>query len=83
MLFIVFFNANIRFAEKKFVWKNYITRKISFILKKFEPINRREIAIVVLNKNKETGSIYCYSIYSLCNGYYGAFKVYCTLSSDQ
>lgn len=58
ILFLIFYNANIQFAEKKLKCKRYIIAKALFITQKVEFINKKEFTTVILNENTKTFMIY-------------------------
>ena len=54
MLFLTLSNADMWFVEKKLVWKTYSVIETLPIIRKVEIINKKEFAVTVLNKKKET-----------------------------
>lgn len=54
MPFLTFSDADIRFIEKKLVWRSYITVEALPNTKNVEFINRKDFAAIALEKNKET-----------------------------
>lgn len=51
--FFTFFNVIKQFAEKELIGKSYITTETPSTIKIVELIDRKNFAIVVLNKNKD------------------------------
>lgn len=60
-IFIVF-NTNIWFAEKEFMWRNYIATKILSTTKKVELIDKQKFIVVALNKSKNNFILYVTSL---------------------
>ena len=54
MLFLTFSNADIKFAEKKLIWRTYTTVKALPTTKRVESINKKEFAKAVLDEESET-----------------------------
>lgn len=58
MLFLIFGNVKILFAEKKLIWRSYTTVKALPIIKKMEFIDKKEFAKAFLDENSKTFVIY-------------------------
>ena len=54
MLFLIFSNINIQFAEKKSTWRSYTIAKVLPTTKRVELIDKKKFAKVVLDENSET-----------------------------
>ena len=54
MLFLIFSNANIRFAEKELTWSFYTTAKAPLNTKLIKPIDRKEFVKAALDKKSGT-----------------------------
>ena len=54
MLFLIFSNANIEFAEKELIWRSYTTVKDLLTTKLVELINKKEFAKAALDEEFET-----------------------------
>ena len=53
MLFLTFNKADIRFTERKFVWKIYTAAEVLPTTKMVEIINRKEFLAAALNANNK------------------------------
>lgn len=60
--FLIFFNANIRFAKKKLIWGSYIAVETLSTTKKIKFIDRKEFIITEVDKNEEAFVVYIASI---------------------
>ena len=58
MLFLIFSNADIQFAEKELTWRSYTAAKALPTLKRVELINKKEFAKAVLDEESETFVVY-------------------------
>lgn len=58
MPFLNFSNVNIKFFEKKLLWKSYTIAKTLLITKKLKLINMKKFVKTALNKNSEIFVIY-------------------------
>ena len=58
IFFLTHSRANIRFTERKFVWRTYTAAEALPITKKVEIINKKKFAVVVLNANNEIFVMY-------------------------
>ena len=54
MLFLIFGNANIQFAEKKLTWRSYIATEALSTIKWVKVIDKKEFAKTALDKKSET-----------------------------
>ena len=62
MPFFTFNNANIKFAQKKFIRKSYIAAKALLTTKRIEIINKKEFTKATLDKNVKTFVIHVKSL---------------------
>lgn len=62
MLFLTFSNVNLWFAEKGFIWKNYITTKALSITNRVKSIEKNKFVKAALDENFETSVIYVATI---------------------
>ena len=58
MLFLIFSNANIKFAQKKFTWKFYTTAEALSTIKRVEIIDKKKFTKPALDENFEVFVIY-------------------------
>lgn len=58
MLFLTLGNANIRFAERKLVWKTYSAAETLPITQRMEIIDKKEFVTAALNEDNETFVVY-------------------------
>ena len=59
MLFLIFSNANIKFAElRKLTWMTYTTTKTLAIINQIEFIDTKKFAKIALDENSETFVMY-------------------------
>ena len=62
MPFLTLGNADIKFAQKEFLWRSYTTAKGLSTTKQIEIIDRKEFAKAALDKNIETFIVYITSL---------------------
>ena len=62
IFFLTFNNVDIQFAEKKLIWRTYITKKALPATRLVKFIDKKEFAITMLDKNIETFVIYISSL---------------------
>ena len=53
MLFLIFSRANIRFAEREFIWRTYTVAEALPTTKRMEIIDKKEFAVAALNANNK------------------------------
>ena len=53
MLFLIFSKANIRFTERKLVWRTYTAAEALLTTRKVEIIDKKEFAAAILNVDDE------------------------------
>ena len=58
MLFFIFNNANIQFADKKFIWKIYTSKEILSITRQIKLIDKKKFAKTVLDKSIEAFAVH-------------------------
>lgn len=58
MLFLIFSNVDISFIERELVWKIYSAVKALPMTQRVEIINKKEFAVVTLNKKDKTFVVY-------------------------
>ena len=54
MTFLILNNANIKFAQKKSIWRSYIIVKALSTIKQMEIINKKNFAKLALDEHNET-----------------------------
>lgn len=54
MLFLTFFNANLRFAEKKLIYRSYMTAKVRPTTSNIELIDNKKFVKPTLDENSES-----------------------------
>ena len=62
VLFFTFRNANIKFAQKEFIWRFYFTAKAPPTIKQVEIINRKKFANMALDEHIEAFIVYITSL---------------------
>lgn len=51
--FLIFFNIDIRFIQKKYILKSYIIIKVLFTIKKIKLIDKKKFIVIAMHENSE------------------------------